>query len=174
MSLPIYLIGARGCGKTTVGEALALALGYTFCDTDSFLQQTTEKTVAEIVAEGGWPEFRRYESESLIAVTENNKVIATGGGMVLAEENRQFMRDKGQVIYLHALADVLALRLEVNPENQQRPTLTGKPITKEIADILAVRDTLYRQTAHHIVDAMQEPQDVVKQIASVLSIARAS
>ncbi|MCK8339539.1 shikimate kinase, partial [Erwinia amylovora] len=41
MSLPIYLIGARGCGKTTLGQALALALGYVFCDTDHFLQHTS-------------------------------------------------------------------------------------------------------------------------------------
>jgi len=174
MSLPIYLIGARGCGKTTVGEALAQALGYVFCDTDYYLRQLSGKTVAEIVAEEGWPGFRRRESASLVAVTENNKVIATGGGMVLAEENRRFMRDNGQVIYLDAPADVLAARIDAYPENGQRPTLTGRPIAEEMAEVLAARDGIYRQTAHHIVDAMQEPEDVVRQIITALSVACAS
>jgi len=174
MSLPIYLIGARGCGKTTVGEALAQALGYVFCDTDYYLRQISGKTVAEIVAEEGWPGFRRRESASLVAVTENNKVIATGGGMVLAEENCRFMRDNGQVIYLDAPADVLAARIDAYPENGQRPTLTGRPIAEEMAEVLAARDAIYRQTAHHIVDAMQEPEDVVRQIITALSVACAS
>lgn len=174
MPLPIYLIGARGCGKTTVGQALAQALGYVFCDTDHDLQQSSGKTVTEIVAEEGWQAFRDYESASLIAATGNSKVIATGGGMVLAEKNRLFMRENGWVIYLNAPAEVLAARLEACPEDHQRPTLTGKPIATEMTDVLAVRDTLYRQTANHVVDAMQEPEAVVQQIISALSLARAS
>ncbi|PLV61277.1 shikimate kinase, partial [Erwinia sp. B116] len=62
MSLPVYLIGARGCGKSTVGEALALALGYAFIDTDRYLQQIGGQTVAEVVAAEGWSGFRRRET----------------------------------------------------------------------------------------------------------------
>lgn len=174
MSLPIYLVGARGCGKTTVGHALALALGYTFCDTDHALQQSSGQTVADIVALEGWPGFRLRETASLKAVTAPSTVIATGGGMVLSEENRQFMREHGQVIYLNADAAVLAARLEAYPEAEQRPTLTGRPIAEEMVEVLAARDALYRQTAHHIINAMQTPDGVVSQILSVLSLARAS
>lgn len=174
MSSPIYLIGARGCGKTTVGQALAAALGYDFCDTDYFLLQDSGKTVAQIVEQEGWPGFRRRESAALIAVTEPGKVIATGGGMVLAEENRQFMQDNGHVVYLNAPAEVLAARLEAFPDNAQRPTLTGRPIAEEMAEVLAARDLLYREAAHHIVDAMQTPDAVVQQIVNALSLARAS
>jgi len=110
MSSPIYLIGARGCGKTTIGQALAQAMGFLFCDTDHHLYETTGKTVAEMVAEEGWQGFRQHESESLIAVTAPDRVIATGGGMILAEKNRRFMREQGTVIYLCAPAEVLAGR----------------------------------------------------------------
>jgi len=94
--------------------------------------------------------------------------------MVLSEENRQFMREQGQVIYLQAEAAVLAGRLEAYPETEQRPTLTGRPIAEEMVEVLAARDALYRQAAHHIIDAMQRPDEVVSQILSVLSLARAS
>ncbi|MBV4365992.1 shikimate kinase AroL [Erwinia sp. BNK-24-b] len=174
MSLPIYLIGARGCGKTTVGHALAQVLGYAFCDTDSHLQQSTGRTVTEIVATEGWEGFRQRESLSLQAVTAKNTVIATGGGMVLAEQNRQYMREQGQVIYLQAEAGVLAARLEAYPEQAQRPTLTGRPIADEMVEVLAAREALYHQAAHYVVNAMQHPDAVIEKIISLLSLARAS
>ena len=174
MSLPIYLIGARGCGKTTIGQALSQALGYAFSDTDHNLQLTTQRSVAEIVATEGWDSFRARETESLRAVTAPATVIATGGGMVLAEVNRRFMREHGQVIWLNAPSTVLADRLERQPEAAQRPTLTGRPIAEEMSDILRERAHLYRQTAHHEVNAIQAPEQVVDQIMQSLSLARAS
>ncbi|MEZ3499688.1 shikimate kinase AroL [Pantoea sp. KPR_PJ] len=174
MSRPIYLIGARGCGKTTVGEALARALGYTFCDTDHHLQRSTQRSVAQIVAEEGWDGFRARETESLRAVTAPATVIATGGGMVLAEPNRRFMREHGQVIWLSAPSHILAQRLESQPEAAQRPTLTGRPIAEEMDDILRERAHLYRDAAHHEINAMQTPDCVVDQIMQSLSLARAS
>ncbi|MEI2266505.1 shikimate kinase AroL [Erwinia sp. CGal63] len=174
MSLPLFLIGARGCGKTTVGQALAQALGYAFTDTDKHLQQTTGMTVTEIVAAEGWQGFRQRESLALQAVTANRTVIATGGGMVLAPENRQFMRERGQVIWLQAEAAVLAARLEAYPEQAQRPTLTGRPIADEMIEVLAAREALYREAAHFIINAMQQPVNVVEEIISVLAQARAS
>ncbi|MCU5772075.1 shikimate kinase AroL [Erwiniaceae bacterium BAC15a-03b] len=174
MSLPIYLIGARGCGKTTVGLALSQALAYAFSDTDYFLQQTTQQTVAEIVAAEGWEGFRRRETQALMAVTAPSTVIATGGGMVLAEENRRFMREHGRVVYLKADPEVLASRLEAYPEEDQRPTLTGRPIADEMVEVLAQRDRLYQQAAHHVINAMQTPEQVVQTLLQTLSLARAS
>ncbi|MCX8957698.1 shikimate kinase AroL [Erwinia psidii] len=174
MSLPLYLVGARGCGKTTVGQALADALGYAFSDTDHHLWQTTQRTVAEIVAQEGWEGFRQRESLSLQAVTASGTVIATGGGMVLAGSNCQFMRDHGRVIYLRAEAGVLAARLEAYPEQDQRPTLTGRPVADEMVEVLAARDALYQQVSHYVINAMQHPVNVVNDIITLLSLARAS
>lgn len=174
MSSPIYLIGARGCGKTTVGEALSSALGYAFCDTDHYLQHSVQRTVAQIVAEEGWPGFRARETASLKAVTAPATIIATGGGMVLAEHNRRFMREQGRVIWLSAPSQVLAERLENQPEASQRPTLTGRPIAEEMSDVLRERAHLYRDAAHHEVNAMQLPERVVDEILLALSLARAS
>lgn len=173
MALPLYLIGARGCGKTTIGQALAEASGYAFTDTDRHLQQATGRSVAEIVAAEGWEGFRRRETASLKAVTAASSVIATGGGMVLAAENRQFMREHGRVIYLQARADVLASRLEAYPIQDQRPTLTGRPVADEMVEVLASREALYRETAHYIVNAMQTPEQVVGEIMALLCLARA-
>ncbi|HCR3981883.1 TPA: shikimate kinase AroL [Kluyvera ascorbata] len=174
MTQPIFLIGARGCGKTTIGQALTHACDFRFVDTDQVLQQRSGMSVADIVAAEGWPGFRARETETLISVTQPGAVIATGGGIILAPVNREFMRQNGVVVYLNAPVPVLARRLEAFPEADQRPTLTGKPISEEVADVLAQRDALYRETAHYIVDASASPERVVTLILDALHLATAS
>ena len=167
MTQPIFLIGPRGCGKTTVGHALARARHFQFSDTDHRLQAHEQRTVAEIVQAEGWARFRELE-------TLPNTVIATGGGIVLAEGNRQFMRENGVVIYLQASVSALIDRLEAYPKAEQRPTLTGKPVREEVGEVLAQREALYRDAAHHIVDATASPDRVVEQIMSMLCSATAT
>lgn len=174
MTQPIFLIGSRACGKTTVGEGLAQATGFEFVDTDRWLRQYSGMTVAEIVEKEGWEGFRQRESDALQAVTAPGTVIATGGGMVLSEANRQFMHERGVVIYLCAPAQVLAARLAAVPEQGQRPTLTGKTIVDEVEDVLAERETLYRATAHHVVDATGSRDEIVAQLLTALHLAQAS
>ena len=144
MAHTIYLIGARAAGKTT-GE-----------------------TVADIVSREGWDGFRKRESAVLREVTAPATVIATGGGMVLAEENRRFMRENGIVLYLSAPAEVLAARLQANPNAAQRPTLTGKSIAEEVAEVLAVREPLYRETATHILNAAATPKALLAEALALL------
>lgn len=164
----IFIVGARAAGKTTVGQALAKALECNFVDTDQYMLETSLLTVADVVAKEGWEGFRRRESDALRTVTEAGKVIATGGGMVLSEANREYMRSHGTVLYLSAPASVLAARLEAHPEASQRPTLTGRPIVEEVSEVLAAREPLYRSAAHHILDATAPLRDVIAQALAVL------
>lgn len=73
------------------------------------------------------------------------------------------------VIYLRASANVLAERLAEDPEDAQRPSLTGKPIVEEMLDVLASREPLYQEVAHHVLDATQPPEEVVEQILHILA-----
>jgi len=111
MTQPIFLVGPRGCGKTTVGLELARVCHRQFVDTDHWLQTEAGKTIAEIVEHEGWESFRARETAALKAVITPSAVIATGGGIVLAECNRHFMREKGIVIYLSAPVSALVGRL---------------------------------------------------------------
>lgn len=168
MAHTIYLVGARAAGKTTFGGALARRLGCGYVDTDIHLRETTGETVADIVAREGWEGFRERESAVLREVTAPGTVIATGGGMVLAEENRRFMRENGIVLYLSAPAEVLAARLQANPNAAQRPTLTGKSISEEMAEVLAAREPLYRDAATHILNAAATPQALLDEALALL------
>lgn len=159
----LFLVGARASGKTTIGKALARSLGLPFADTDQHMLQRANLTVEQIVAAEGWPGFRTRESLALQEVAGAHPagcVVSTGGGMVLAEENRLLMRQRGMVVFLDAPVQTLAERLSRNPANSQRPSLTGKGLIEEISQVLDERRHLYELAAHHIVDASR-PMPVV-------------
>ena len=151
MTQPLFLIGPRGCGKTTVGMALADSLNRRFVDTDQWLQSQLNMTVAEIVEREEWAGFRARETAALEAVTAPSTVIATGGGIILTEFNRHFMQNNGIVVYLCAPVSVLVNRLQAAPE------------------VLEERDALYREVAHIIIDATNEPSQVISEIRSALA-----
>lgn len=168
MNNTIFLVGARAAGKTTMGKMLANKLSFSFIDTDCHLLKTTQKTVAEIVEKEGWEGFRARESQILIDTTKPNRVIATGGGMVLADHNRKFMRQNGTVIFLSATAATLAARLMKDPNVAQRPSLTGLSIVDEMEKVLADRLPLYHDAAHHIVNVEQDEELILNNILHML------
>lgn len=169
MSSPVYLIGARGCGKTTVGRLLAEHMNYRFQDSDQYLQQQYQCSIADFVAKQGWEAFRRCEQQALQALTSPASVIATGGGVVLSAENRQFMQQKGIVVWLHVPATILAQRLSLEPESAQRPMLTNRPLLDETIEVLQQRLPLYRAAAKHQINAADEPEKIVRQLLQVLN-----
>ena len=101
-----------------------------YVDTDIHLRETTGETVADIVAREGWDGFRKRESAVLRAVTAPGTVIATGGGMVLAEENRRFMRENGIVLYLPPRPRSLHPACRPIPTPRNAPHLLGNPLRK--------------------------------------------
>ncbi len=168
MTKLVFLIGARASGKTTLGAALADELGLAFRDTDVELQRDCGMSVAEIVDKEGWPGFRRRERETLLRLAQPGTVIATGGGMVLDSDNRAFMRGAGRVLYLSAPAAVLAARLASDPKAAQRPSLTGVSAVEEMELVLAEREPLYRDAAHHLLDATLNLDELVQEVLTVL------
>ena len=159
----VTLIGYRASGKSSVAPRLARRLGWNWVDCDRVIEQRSGMTIARIFEIEGEAGFRQRESEILAELLlQPHQVIATGGGAILSADNRQRMRAAGPVVWLHATVETLARRL--NPEragSAARPSLTGKPIDQEVADVLDVREPLYRSTATLIVHSDGEPADQV-------------
>lgn len=170
MSSPVYLIGARGCGKTTIGRRLAERINYRFKDTDQYIQQLLQSSIADLVAHQGWDVFRDYEQQALQALSTPASVIATGGGVVLSFENRKFMQQRGVVVWLYAPATILAERLSLEPDNQQRPNLTDRPLLDETIEILQQRLPLYQATAQYHINATDDPEAIVRELLALLNI----
>ncbi|QJR13239.1 shikimate kinase [Usitatibacter palustris] len=146
----IFLIGMMGAGKTTVGRALAKRLGLPFIDTDRALVERTGAPIATIFDLEGEGGFRRRESAMLAEVSQGeDAVVATGGGAVLAEENREVMRAHGTVVYLRARLEFLWDRTK---RDTNRPLLATADPRATLAQILEHREPLYLACAHLIVD----------------------
>ncbi|MEO0278913.1 MAG: shikimate kinase [candidate division WOR-3 bacterium] len=145
----IYLVGFMGSGKTTTGKRLAERLGMDFTDVDEEIEKREGVRIADIFRLKGEDYFRELESRLLRDLSlRENVVIATGGGIVEREENRNFLKSTGIVIWLYISWDELANRgiiCDVSRPVSMRPDLKYIYVRrnffyKEIADIKVVVD----------------------------------
>jgi shikimate kinase len=163
----IFLVGMMGSGKTTLGRALAQRLQLEFVDTDKVLVERTGVPVATIFEIEGEQGFRRRETGVLAELAEHaGQVIATGGGAVLAEENRRMMRAHGTVVYLRARLESLWERTR---HDSSRPLLATPDPRATLAQLLEQRDPLYREAAHVTVDTgFQSAATLVARVVKAL------
>lgn len=139
-------------------------------DTDDLFVRAFDESIADFVARLGWTAFRKRESQALRAATAPATVLATGGGCVLDAANRQFMREQGCVLYMCAPAEVLVARLQAQPLSQQRPPLSAdSTLEAEVAQVLAERDPLYRESAHAVIDASGSVPEVLRDLLQAYS-----
>jgi shikimate kinase len=147
----IYLVGMMGAGKSTVGKALARRLGRDFIDCDREIVERTGVPIVTIFEIEGEAGFRRRETTVLAELAgRRNAVIATGGGAVLAPENRRLMRENGTVVYLKAAIEHLHERTR---RDAARPLLATGDRRATLAALLEARDPLYQEAAHLIVES---------------------
>jgi len=146
----IFLVGLMGAGKTSVGKLLARRLGKTFHDCDHEIEAATGVRVPLIFEIEGEDGFRARETKMLAELTQRRGIVlATGGGAVLCEENRKALAANGTVIYLRASPHDLWQRTR---HDRNRPLLqTADPLAK-LTELYALRDPLYREVAHIVVD----------------------
>ncbi|MCF8086860.1 MAG: shikimate kinase AroL [Desulfotignum sp.] len=165
MPCNLILIGYRCCGKTCVGKLLADLLSYDFVDTDNCIESVCRSSIDILVADKGWPYFRQKETQTLAQVLRgNSQVIATGGGMVLAPENRALLKTHGFVIWLTADVTTIVQRLEADPRTRAtRPRFTSRSLADETRDTLAQRIPFYEALADMTVDTtVHTPQHIAE------------
>jgi shikimate kinase len=147
----LFLIGMMGAGETTVGRLLARRLRLRFLDSDHEIERRCGVKVPTIFDIEGESGFRLRESQTLAELTAlDDIVLATGGGAVLAEENRRCLAARGTVVYLSARPEDLFERVR---QDRNRPLLaTADPLAR-LRDLHAQRDPLYRAIADVVIDS---------------------
>lgn len=139
-----------GAGKSTIGRQLAARTGKQFMDSDKEIEQRTGATIELIFEIEGEQGFRERESRVIEELTENSGIVlATGGGAVLSADNREWLKQRGTVVYLNTSPEVLHAR---TANDQNRPLLQTGDKYGRLKALLAERDPLYRRTADLIVD----------------------
>lgn len=146
----IFLVGMMGAGKTSVGRLLARRLGKTFLDSDHEIEARTGVKIPVIFELEGEAGFRQRESAMIEELSGmQDIVLATGGGAVLDPNNRTLLHERGTVVYLRAAVQDLWNRTR---HDKNRPLLrTADPMAR-LTELHTMRDPIYQETAHVIVD----------------------
>jgi shikimate kinase len=164
MATRVWLIGMMGSGKTTVGTEVARRLGFDFVDTDVLINSLGGRSIPDIWAEDGEEEFRLLESQMVRSAAEyGDVVIATGGGVVISEDNVDVMRSSGPVVWLSASPQTMAERVG---HVGGRPLLADEDDPEAVLGrLLEERRRAYRSAAHHVVVTDGRPiEDVAQEV----------
>ncbi len=160
----VILIGFMGCGKSSVGKALANAMGIPFVDTDGMIEEQAGRKINDIFREDGEEYFRELETSVLkqLLSAQERKVIAVGGGLPVREINREYLKRLGTVVYLLAKVETLTGRLE---GDDTRPMLRGGELKKRIETLMDARGELYGEAADVRVETDDKDfEQIVKEI----------
>lgn len=163
----IYLVGPMGVGKTTIGRVLGEELGLEFYDSDREIEASTGADIPWIFDVEGESGFRVRESRMIEVLTQKNSIVlATGGGAILAPENRQWLSSRGTVIYLRAS---IKQQLERTSRDKNRPLLQTPDPEKRIKELMKIREPLYREVADLVIDTnRRNPKAVSNEILAQL------
>lgn len=153
-STNIFLVGLMGAGKTTVGRLLAKHLHKTFYDSDCEIERRTGVNIPlifDIEGEGG---FRNREKAVIDDLSQKQGIVlATGGGAVLSPENREYLKNRGTVIYLRANVEDLWQRTR---HDRNRPLLQTADPHAKLAQLFEQRDPLYLEVADIVMDTSKQ------------------
>jgi shikimate kinase len=156
-----------GSGKTVTGKALAERLGYTFVDLDAEIQTKEGRSIPDIFVGSGEPYFRDAESSVLEHFSKKAKqVVATGGGIVLREENVRRMKETGKVVLLDASVESLWQRVRYSKD---RPLLNKPDPLGALRQILSDRGAFYSKACHFsVLTDGKIAEDVASEILEML------
>jgi shikimate kinase len=146
----IILIGPMGAGKTTIGRHIAQVLNFDFYDSDKEIEERTGASIPLIFELEGEEGFRKREQDVIKELVQKKCIVlATGGGVVLRENNRQLLKRSGVVVYLHAEVGQL---LERTSMDKNRPLLQTADPKAKLKKIMCEREPFYRELADIILE----------------------
>ncbi len=146
----VFLVGPMGSGKSAVGGWLARRLKLTFTDSDRYIEEQTGVDIALIFEIEGEQGFREREEKALeVLCKRRGLVLATGGGAVLSERNRQALRAGGMVFYLKCDLEEQVRRTR---NTRNRPLLAKGSRREVLKDLSVQREPLYCKVANHVID----------------------
>jgi shikimate kinase len=173
-STPIFFVGCRGSGKSTIAKRLATRLGRPFIDADVELETAAGMSIRALFETEGEASFRDREEKLLAHLCPRpGAVVATGGGCVLRDGNRRLLRSTGTVIWLTGEPDTLWRRIQFDPSSEERRPPLGQGGPGEVERTLQERQAYYQEVAHLVVATDgRTPDGIVEEIVNRLALPR--
>ena len=153
------LLGFMGAGKSTI----ARGLDPDYIDMDALIEERLGMSIADFFAEKGEVAFRQVESEVLADLLKTDRVVSTGGGVVISQRNRDLLKTNPENIYLKADFETLYQRIAADKDNQRPLFLNNSK--EELAAIFQERQAWYEEVASRILDVTKlSPEEIIEEL----------
>ena len=164
----IFLTGLPGSGKTTIGQRTADLLGWSFVDTDDVLAERMGMPVGQVLTECGEERFRQLESEVLHELADGVRVvISTGGGIVISQANRDFMRANGLMVYLQVSVATSWRRMQEASVHIARPLIAGEDGRQRLEGLYSARSQWYEEAPIQIDTEQGSQNELARRLISL-------
>ena len=153
------LLGFMGAGKSTI----ARGLNPDYLDMDALIEKRLGMSIAEFFAEKGEAAFRQLESEVLADLLKTDRVVSTGGGVVVSQRNRDLLKTNPDNIYLKADFETLYQRISADKDNQRPLFLNNNK--EELREIFQERQIWYEEVASRVLDVTKlSPEEIIEEL----------